>query len=118
MATRIDYMKQFAFSPDSCRVNIMLEYFGEKTTAPCGKCDYCRQNKPSTISEEKLNTLRDSIIYMASQPGGHKMSHFVTTANARQEETIEMIRVLLDEGVLELVNDGETIKTSDSYSKK
>jgi hypothetical protein len=55
---------------------------------------------------------------MASQQGGHKMSYFVSTANARQEETIEMIRTLLDEGVLELVNDGETIKTSDSYSKK
>ena len=118
LATRIDYMKQFAFSPDRCRVNIMLEYFGEKATAPCDKCDYCRQSKPAPPSTEKPNTLRDSIIYMASQPGGHKMSYFISTANARQEETIEMIRTLLDEGVLELVNDGETIKTSDSYSKK
>ena len=55
---------------------------------------------------------------MASQPGGHKMAYFVSTANARQEETIEMIRTLLDEGVLELLDDRETLKINDSYCKK
>lgn len=113
LTSRINAMKQFAFSIDQCRVNIMLEYFGEKPTLPCSKCDYCRQTKQLRPNEEKLQMLRNSIIYMASQPGGHKIAHFISTANATQHETLDMIRTLLDEGILKIDNDGATITTSE-----
>ena len=105
-------MKQFAFSVDCCRVNIMLEYFGEKPQNPCGKCDYCRQTKQVAPSDDKVKMLKESIIYMASQPKGHKISYFISNSIASQQETIEMIRTLLDEAVLILDTDGETIKCS------
>lgn len=101
--SRIEAMKQFAFSINKCRVNIMLEYFGEKTTMPCEKCDYCRQQKREKNSNEKQLLLRNSIIYMASQPNGHQISYIISTANASQEETLAMIRILLDEGVIKLL---------------
>lgn len=112
LAKRINAMKQFAFSIDECRVNIMLEYFGEKNLATnCGKCDYCRSANKLKLSDNKTVSLRESIIYMASQPGGHKLSHFISTANASQHDTIEMIRHLLDEGILEIAPDSDIIST-------
>lgn len=112
LAARIDAMKQFAFSPDQCRVNIMLQYFGEKPSQSCGKCDYCRTKKQLKPNDNKQQMLRNSILYMASQPGGHQISYITSTANASQHETIEMIRTLLDEGVIKLNNDNETITTT------
>ena len=105
LSSRIDAMKQFAFSIDKCRVNIMLKYFGEKPSLPCGKCDYCRQATQLHPNEEKRQMLRNSIIYMASQAGGHKISYIISTANASQQETLEMIRILLDEGVIKITPD-------------
>lgn len=113
LAKRIDAMKRFAFSIDECRVNIMLEYFGENPTSQCGKCDYCRSVNKIKPTTEKVASLRESVIYMASQPGGHKLSHFIATANATQHDTVEMIRILLDEGVLKLLSDGDTIVIND-----
>lgn len=38
-------MERFAFADDSCRVNVMLDYFGEKPGDDCGKCDVCRNRE-------------------------------------------------------------------------
>lgn len=109
LSSRIDAMKQFAFSIDQCRVNIMLKYFGESPSIPCGKCDYCRQAKQLSLNGDKLQMLRDSILYMASQSGGHQISYFISTANAPQQETLDMIRTLLDEGAIKIMPDNTII---------
>ena len=106
---RIDAMKAFAFSCDKCRVNVMLEYFGEKPTSPCKKCDFCRQSIQSQSLSDKIAQLRESIIYMASQPKKHKISHYITNANAEQTLTIETIRNLLDEGIIQIMPDSTII---------
>ena len=105
LSNRIESMKTFAFSKNECRVNIMLQYFGETPTIECGKCDFCREKKRTEISINERESLRDSIIYMASQSGGHNLSYFISTANAPQNETLKMIRTLLDEGIISLNND-------------
>ncbi len=97
---RIDAMKRFAFSTNECRISIMLRYFGEKDVERCGKCDYCRQKPARATTASKQLSLRESVIYMASQAGGHPLSYFIETSSFPQQETIEMIRQLSDEGVL------------------
>ena len=109
LVKRIDAMKRFAFSNEECRVNSMLQYFGEQPTSTCGKCDYCRETKKRTPSKTEIEQLRESIIYMASQPGGHNLSYLASTANAPQHQTIEIIRTLLDEGILKIINNDTII---------
>ncbi|MBK9192036.1 MAG: RecQ family zinc-binding domain-containing protein [Crocinitomicaceae bacterium] len=41
----------------SCRRNIILSYFGESITEPCGNCDNCSQ-PPTVLMEQKLPRLR------------------------------------------------------------
>lgn len=106
LSHRINAMKRFAFSSGECRVNSMLQYFGEKTDTHCEKCDYCREINKLSPPKEQISLLRESIIYMASQKGGHKISHFISTANASQHDTIEMVRALIDEGILKLDDEG------------
>lgn len=40
-AGRLNAMLGYATREDKCRSSILLEYFGEKGTAPCGSCDVC-----------------------------------------------------------------------------
>ena len=42
---RIQSMLDYAESTDRCRQRMLLEYFGERGTANCGRCDVCRQHE-------------------------------------------------------------------------
>jgi len=95
MERRIEAMKKFTFGTDSCRVATMLHYFGEEHAADCGKCDVCRARKASARKTD-LRDLRQSILYLASQPGGHSVDYIASTTGAPRETVIEMSRRLAD----------------------
>lgn len=105
---RIEAMKAFAFTTDDCRVNTMLRYFGENPDKPCGTCDVCRSRRKLTPEQQKqsADNLSRSIMYMASQPGGHTIDHIIRETSAPEQEAIEAIRTLLDEGSISINPDG------------
>lgn len=104
LTKRIEAMKAFAFSTEECRVNIMLRYFGEKPTKPCGKCDVCRSHKQS-VTQDKIQQLRESIIYLASQPGGHSIKYIAHETSTTEDSIIEIVRKLMDEKIITLIGD-------------
>ncbi len=104
MEQRIAAMRCFAFDMTECRVNIMLRYFGENPQDPCGKCDVCRSKKSSAADADSI---RRSILYLASQPGSKSVDYIVEQLGVRRHDVIEQIRALVDEGTLRL--DGDTI---------
>ena len=104
LTSRIEAMKAFAFSTDECRVNVMLRYFGEKPTADCGKCDVCRSRKRSKTLDNKKQLLRDSVIYLASQPGGHTIKYIATETSTSEDTVIDIVRELLDERLISIDN--------------
>jgi ATP-dependent DNA helicase RecQ len=104
MEARLNAMKNFAFTQEECRQNILLQYFGEKPSEPCGKCDVCRDKKSRAKSEHNESTLRESILYICNQPGGHTIDHVIQNTNFDRKSVIEMIRTLIDEGYITLIN--------------
>ncbi|MDE6494820.1 MAG: RecQ family ATP-dependent DNA helicase [Duncaniella sp.] len=104
---RIDAMKRFTFSPDECRVNTMLRYFGETPEHPCGKCDVCRQSRPVTARPaDDTRTMTESILYLASQPGGHTVDYIAGQLTVRPDRVLPVIRSLMDDGRLVLTPSG------------
>lgn len=51
---RLDAMLAYCTTQDECRSQMLLRYFGEKESKPCGICDYCLQNH-STEDETALH---------------------------------------------------------------
>lgn len=45
MEERLLAVKRFAFDSTQCRSVSLLDYFGETTAEPCGKCDVCRARR-------------------------------------------------------------------------
>ena len=58
---RKEAMQQYVTAQEGCRSNIMLQYFGETTSNPCGVCDLCltqhNHTKASSIREQILQLL-------------------------------------------------------------
>lgn len=51
-AQRLSSIVNYVATADKCRSSLLLEYFGEKDTAPCGCCDVCVAAHRSTVSDE------------------------------------------------------------------
>lgn len=114
MQHRIDAMKQYAFATDKCRVTTMLRYFGENPAEDCGKCDVCRARHKAAVAQctghGTINNLRHSILYIASQPGGHSIDHICAQIGGNRDEILKEIRLLADEE--RVIIDGSNILTT------
>ncbi|WP_289745638.1 RecQ family ATP-dependent DNA helicase [Paramuribaculum intestinale] len=103
MKRRLDAMADFVFNAGSCRVARMLQYFGEKDACRCGNCDVCRESRQSTPGQTADScTMEQTIVYIASQPGGHTLDHIALQLQRPVKELIPVVRRMLDEGVLRL----------------
>ena len=107
MELRLNAVRQFAFSNDSCRVASMLRYFGETDAKPCGKCDVCREKAKQNRSVNNNDILRQQILYLASHNGGTDLNQLITVTNTNAETVISTVRQLIDEGLL--TSDGQLL---------
>ncbi len=53
---RIAAMKAYVEDETACRQSFLLDYFGEKDAAPCGRCDVCRARK--SVPADTASALR------------------------------------------------------------
>lgn len=100
---RIAAMKRFMLDNSLCRVNTMLEYFGEKPPAPCGTCDVCRSGRKKP---DRTAAIKETILYLASHPTPPTINHIAEQAGVSPDRVIEILRPLLDEGTLILTPGG------------
>ncbi len=108
---RIEAMKRFAFAVDECRVNRMLEYFGEKPESPCGKCDVCRERRHVRLNSLSREALEASVMYMVSQ-GPRTVDYLVRESSGRREDVIECVRRLAKRGKVCIGDDGTVLVIS------
>ncbi len=102
---RMDAVLHYASSTHKCRSRILLSYFGEKNTRPCGHCDVCIEERkkperqhpdPGTIE----NALKDgplSLNTLAERSG-----------QARPDDILPVVRELVDAG--KVVYDGVEVR--------
>jgi ATP-dependent DNA helicase RecQ len=93
-------MVGFATSVKRCRMQLVLEYFGEETYTPCGQCDVCiagkKKENAALIQElhDEILTVLKAESYTIDQLEEH-------LAPRDAELFIDVIREMVDEGVLE-----------------
>lgn len=97
-AARLEAMKRYVFDSSSCRVRVMLEYFGEKSTQDCGTCDVCRDRRRRTPFDRKaFSRILDTILEAAGS-STVAIEQLLQYAPAHRIEAIEYLRELSRSG--------------------
>ncbi len=101
MARRLEAMKRFVFSDDTCRSELLLSYFGETGAEPCGCCDVCRtvarSSTPEQLQAEIMTVLRQLTPDIAVN-----ISDLAHTLRRSPSATAEAARELADKGEVRL----------------
>lgn len=77
----------------ACRSRILLKYFGETDTEPCGKCDYCRQKKVLNQAEGEQAFLR---WVSQAEPNLQQAAEWLS----KHQLDLKILRKLMDEDII------------------
>jgi ATP-dependent DNA helicase RecQ len=84
-----------------CRVQLLLEYFGEATYQQCKRCDVCLAKRQADhLSTENYQSCR-TVVLQRLQTGMQELHQIVDSIDFTSEETVlATIRTMLDNGEL------------------
>ncbi len=93
---RIDAMLHYSFGKLKCRSQILLEYFGEKTSDRCGKCDICMEQNKLGLSQLELDKISNQLEELLQEP--LLFEDLIFEMENKEDELIEVLRWLIDNG--------------------
>lgn len=94
---KIESMIGFLQNTDICFDIYLAKYFGEKNTAPCGKCDVCIAKKNPKSSDEAIEKLLQPLINQQNEIYLSDINRIA--GNIPQEQIINYLRKRNDEGL-------------------
>ena len=103
---RVKSVLDYAKEENICRSQVLLSYFGEKETKPCGKCDICQKKKEKLVTEEDFETIRRHIEQALSSEE-LSVNALVKKVPFKEPKVLQVIRFLKDNGQL---NENELMK--------
>ena len=101
--TRVKAVIDFVGNDEECRSVQLLRYFNEKTKKTCGRCDVCLKRGEGRVSYRTIEEKLESVLSEESQPVKDVLSH---CREFEEDEVLEAIRFLVDNGILQLEGDG------------
>jgi ATP-dependent DNA helicase RecQ len=99
---KVEAVVRYATRQYRCRVQLLLEYFGEKYYRQCGQCDVCleKEKERSDLSTEDYQKYR-RLILRHLQAGVRELWQIVDGADLNEEKNVlATIRDMLDNGEL------------------
>lgn len=94
-AERLNAMINYAVTDDKCRSSLLLEYFGEKRSAACTRCDVCVKQH-SCNNEKSQKSAQDEIFKLLGDGEFHNVSELDHLSLPRGVMT-NLLRELCDE---------------------
>lgn len=78
MRRRIEAMIEYATDSRKCRENMLLQYFGEKREAQCGRCDTCRdKRKRTSTTRNSIEAIVTLVLDYIHRHGGEAQYHLM-----------------------------------------
>ncbi len=98
--SRIKSVLDYAQEENICRSQILLSYFGEKDTQPCGKCDICLKNRENKVTTEDFENIR-KLIKTALQTENMSVNSLVKSIPFKEKKVLQVVRFMLDNNQIE-----------------
>lgn len=98
---RLDAVMDYVTCKNTCRSQLLLRYFGENDSQPCGGCDVCRQQKKYPKPEGEEKTVERAVLDLSAAGVSDKKVIFDTLSDRFDEDLlVNVLRQLVDEGLL------------------
>ncbi len=91
---RIDAIINYTTNQLKCRSQVLLEYFGEKDSTRCGKCDVCRGRNVLSLSELEFDQIAEKVREQLKEPC--YLEELLFRIQMPEDEKIKVVRWLLD----------------------
>ncbi len=96
---KAEAMIHFAEQDHRCRMQVVMDYFGEESFQTCGACDVCIGRK-KTDSAASFQDYREQILHLLGQRPMN-VDELETAANpADRDLFVEVVRDLVDQGLI------------------
>lgn len=96
---RLDAVLNFVNCTDRCRSELLLQYFGENKSTPCGKCDVCLKIHKLNLSADEFKVIAEAVKSTINS-GNVKLKEviFSLSGDYPEEKVIKVVRYLIDKG--------------------
>lgn len=101
LAARTEAMLDYAFNPDICRENKLIEYFGESTAEACGRCDTCRSRK-KTAAVSPGKSVESILQFLRERPDGVDLRLLAHALGNSQAPFADAMAYLEGENIIEI----------------
>ena len=98
--SRVKSVLDYAQEENNCRSQVLLSYFGEKDTKPCGKCDICLKKKETFITNEDFELIRQAALE-ALAVEELSINALVKKIPFKEPKVLQVVRFMQDNGQIE-----------------
>jgi len=98
--SRVKSVLDYAKEENVCRSQILLAYFGEKNTKPCGQCDICQKNKETEVGTDLFEKIKTKVFeILEKEPLA--INSLLRKLPFKEPQSIQVIRFLIDNDHIE-----------------
>jgi len=110
---RVEAMKNYVITKNRCRSMMLLAYFGEIISHRCGQCDVCLERNKADVSTYEFDLVVKEIKpLLQKQSMSPKEMLNRIPASLNEEKVLKVLQWLIDNGKVELLDDGISLKWS------
>ena len=98
--SRVKSVLDYAKEENVCRSQILLAYFGEKNTKPCGQCDICQKNKEAEVGTNLFEKIKTKVFEILEKEP-LVINSLLRKLPFKEPQSIQVIRFLIDNDHIE-----------------
>ncbi len=97
---RLAAVENYVKSDNVCRSKLLLQYFGEWDSTPCGECDVCRRNKIQRVKNSDFELISKEIKELQQQNMDPKQILAELSKRYEEPQIVKVMRWLADNNTL------------------
>ena len=98
--SRVKSVLDYAKEQNICRSQVLLAYFGEKNTKPCGQCDICLKHKEQQVTDGDFDQIRLAVLSQLKQKP-MTVTELLKAVPFKEQKIMSVIRFMTDNRLLD-----------------
>jgi ATP-dependent DNA helicase RecQ len=103
---QVDSVLSYASKDDQCRSVVLLAYFGQSNSEPCGTCDVCTGDHKSGIKVSDFERISKKVVLLL-QDQPYPIEKIIYALNETEVNVTKVSRWLLDNGKIKANSEGK-----------